>query len=172
MIGQALAWLAEGLPAPAERTAWGIAQQVVAFIIALATLYGLVLRPIIKAVGKHVREAIAEVVEHQQQTNRTLARVDHQLHPNGGSSAHDYSRRAYEEAQAIRAEQRHQGRRLDQVQGELTAQGWRLQEVAEAQTQAGTHGREALVQLRESLAVHGIVLPRVPGETDPEEVTT
>lgn len=146
-------------------------QQWIGLILGLAAVYVTVVRPITKSIGKHWRDSIAEVVAQQQQTNATLQRVEHQVHPNGGASAHDYARKAYEEAQAIRAEQKHQSRRQDHLQGEVTAMGWRLQQVVTQNSERAVQGREALVRWREALATHGITMPLVPGETDDEDVS-
>jgi len=152
-------------------TAWAIAQQVVAFVIALGALYVTVLRPVARAMGRHFRAAIAEIAAGQQATADVLERVEHQVKPNGGKSAHDYARKAYElgehtavELRAIRAEQRHHSERLDMLQGEMTAAGWRQQELATKFTERDTAGREALVLFREALAEQGITLPIAPTE--------
>lgn len=123
----------------AAGTLWDVAQQVVAFIIALGALYVTVLRPLARTVARRVEAAIAAIALEQAATKAEVGEVKKQVHPNGGKSAHDYARKAAEGVSELQhqvfilsQDTQENRRRTDSVATELVTQGQRLAELTQA----------------------------------------
>lgn len=158
-------------PETVKQTTWDLAQQLVVFLVGVATLYGLAIRPVAKKLAAKFEARIAAIAKAQDEANTKLQRVDHQLHPNGGKSAHDYARKAVEGVERlhsmvdeVREATHHNAKRVDRVQGELLAQGWRQQELAMQFSRHESMARESLGHFREALQRQGITLPKAPNE--------